>query len=146
MNSHNYKVIFRGVQDIAKEELTLTFKKIPLSNKIELTNKFITELKNLSLKNQDIIIFQNIEEVIEIGSSSSQEKYDNYYVLVYTYKINKKKEGLLIGSSKKKGTFVIGTWPFNKLVGETSVEKFLLIFNNLIKNTHEYSDISLILS
>ena len=146
MNSINFKVIFKGSKDAENENLTLTFKKINSPTIMNVPVTVISELKILSEKSQNIVIFQNIEEVIEIGNDSSRELYNYYYVLIYTSKSDSKKEGFLIGNVKKKGDIIIGVWPFNKQIVELSPEEILELFNNLIKKPHEYSNISLILT
>ena len=146
MNSINFKVIFKGSKDVENENLTLTFKKINPTNNVGVPVIVISELKNLSEKSQNVVVFQNIEEVIEIGNESSRELYNYYYVLIYTSKSDGKKEGFLIGNVKKKGDVIIGVWPFNKQIEELSPEEILEIFNNLIKKPHEYRNISLILT
>ena len=146
MSSVNYKVIFNGSKDTENENLTLTFKKIDSSKIIGVSNAIISGLKNLSEKSKDIVVFQNIGEVIELGNVSSRNLYNYFYVLIYTHKSNAKKEGFLIGNLKKKGDVIIGVWPFNKELDDPSPEDFLKAFNNIIKNPHDYSNISLILS
>jgi len=146
MNSSNFKVIFNGSKDVENENLTLTFKKITTTKKISLSHVVISKLKNLSEISNHVVVFQNIEEVIEIGDVSPRETYNYYYVLIYTYKSDAKKEGFLIGNLKKKGDIIIGIWPFNKEIVDSPPEDFLKSFNNLIENPHEYSNISLILS
>jgi len=146
MNSINFKIIFKGSKDVENENLTLTFKKVNSTKNVSVPAAVISEIKNLSEKSENIIVFQNIEEVIEIGSDSSRELYNYYYILIYTYKSAVKKEGFLIGNRKKKGDVIIGVWPFNKQVEEFSAEEIHETFNNLIKKPHEYSNISLILS
>jgi len=146
MSSVNYKVIFNGSKDVENENLTLTFKKIDSTKIISVSNAIISELKNLSEKSKDIVVFQNIGEVIELGNVSSRNLYNYFYVLIYTHKSNTKKEGFLIGNLKKKGDVIIGVWPFNKELEDSSPEDFLKTFNDIIKNPHDYSNISLILS
>lgn len=146
MNSINFKVIFNGSVDVENEDFSLTFKKLSSTNKIGVSATFISELKNLSEKSKNIVVFQNIEEVIEIGNASSRELYNYYYVLIYTCKSDAKKEGFLIGNVKKKGDVIIGVWPFNKQIEESSSKEFLDSVSNTIKNPHEYSNICLILS
>ena len=146
MSLVNFKVIFNGSKDIEDENLTLTFKKIDSTKNLYISNAIISELKNLSEKNKNVVVFQNIDEVIEIGNVSSRKLYNYFYVLIYTHKSVALKEGFLIGNLKKKGDIIIGVWPFNKDITGFTPENFLKSINNLIKNPHEYSNISLILS
>jgi len=146
MNSINYKVIFKGSKDIESENLTLTFKKFHSKNNIKVPIKIISELKSLSKKISNIVVFKNIEEVIEIGNNYSRDLYNYYYVIIYIYKFDGKKEGFLIGNKKKMGDVIIGMWPFDKEIMEFSPGEILDLFNNLITKPHEYSNISLILS
>jgi len=83
MSSVNFKVIFNGRKDIEKENLTLTFKKIDSTKDISISNSIVSELKNLSEKSENIVVFQNIDEVIEIGNVSSRKLYNYFYVLIY---------------------------------------------------------------
>jgi hypothetical protein len=146
MNSINFKVVFKGSNDIENKKLTLTFQKINSTNNISIPAVITSELKNLSEKTHNIVVFQNIKDVIEIGNESSRKLYNSYYILIYTFKSNAKKEGYLIGNVKKKGDVIIGVWPFNKQIVNLSPEEILESFSNLIKEPNDYSNISLILS
>ncbi len=146
MNSINFKIIFKGSKNLENENLTLTFTKLDSANNISVPASFITELKGLSERSENIVVFKNIDEVIEIGSDSSRELYNYYYVLIYKFKSEVKKEGFLVGNMKKKGDVIIGAWPFTKQSDELSPESIHDSITNLVKKPHEYSNISLILS
>ncbi|MHA1149997.1 MAG: hypothetical protein ACTSR8_17305 [Promethearchaeota archaeon] len=144
MNSIHYKVIFKGKSEDIKKKPNLTFNNIRFKLPLRVPSHIILELKKLSDINRGIINFQNIEEVIKIGSSSIDMGYNYYFVLLYTKKNGDKKEGLLIGNIKNKGDIIIGIWPFNTNIEELTPEKIQDDINNLVKNPHEYDNICLI--
>ncbi|MFX1275139.1 MAG: hypothetical protein ACFFBP_09890 [Promethearchaeota archaeon] len=147
MKNINYKVFFKGWNKEEPLDLVLTFKKINFKKKVKIPFRIISDLKNLSDKNPIIVVFQNIEDVLTIGDYPNTNDYINYYVILYSSKLDGKKEGLLIGSEKKESDLVIlGLWPFNSFKDDFSKEQILEIFNCLINMTNNYESISLISS
>jgi len=144
MSPINYKVILKGSQKENKDDLSLTFKGIDLEKPIPIPSLIVMELKKLSEKNSDIVAFQNIEEVIKIGSGPSLSGFNYYYIILFTKAKQGEKSGYLIGNVKKQGDILLGTWPFNGQVTDLSLKKIQGIFNHLIQKSEEYNDISLI--
>ena len=144
MDFNIYKVIFKGVQESENKKLTLSFKDITSDKPIKVTTQFILELKKLSELSQNILYFQNIEEVVVIGTKKSRYSYNYYFIVLYTLKSDGAKVGYLIGNVKKLGDIVVGVWPFNLQTTDLSSEKILKRFRNLINKPHEYANICLI--
>ncbi|MFX1503572.1 MAG: hypothetical protein ACFFDH_21600 [Promethearchaeota archaeon] len=144
MDSIIYKVIFRAQKKLENKNLTLSFKNLDFEKPISLPVKFILELKKLSEKNQQIINFQNIEEVLIIGNPTVDYSYNYYLVILYTIKSDGNKIGYLIGNVKKLGDVIIGIWPFNTQLKDLTRKKVLEIYNDIIKNPNKYSNICLI--
>lgn len=144
MDFNIYKVIFKGVQESENKKLTLSFKDITSDKPIKVTTQFILELKNLSELSQNILYFQNIEEVVVIGTKKSRYSYNYYFIVLYTLKSDGAKVGYLIGNVKKLGDIVVGVWPFNLQTADLSSEKILKNYRDLINKPHEYANICLI--
>ena len=147
MSSIYYKVIFKGTktnEDNEPDSLTLTFKNLISGKYLTIPPQFILELKKLTERSHNILSFQNIDEVIHIGTRQKQDVFTYYIIVLFTMKENEKKVGYLIGNKKKIGDVLIGTWPFNEQPKEISSEGVHEEFVNLIKKPHEYSNITLI--
>ena len=144
MSPVNYKVILKGSKKEETKNLSLTFKSIISENLVSIPMQIILELKKLSENIPNVISYQNIDEVIKIGSGPTTLDFNYYYVILYSEKKDSKKFGFLIGNVKNKGDLLIGIWPFNEQRTEISSEVLLGTLNNLIKNPLEYLDISLI--
>jgi hypothetical protein len=139
-----YKVIFRAHERLENENLTLSFKNLDAEKPISVPTNFISELKNLSEQNQHIINFQNIEEVLIIGTPLVDYSYNYYLVVLLTAKSNREKIGYLIGNVKKLGDIIIGIWPFNTPIKDITGEKILKTYHEIIENPNNYSSICLI--
>ena len=144
MNSVIYKVVFRSYQQFENKNLTLSFKHIDSEKPISIPAKFILELKKISEKNNHIINFQNIEEVLIIGNPTIDHTYNYYIVILYTHKSNGKKIGFLIGNVKNLGDIIIGVWPFNRDLKDLSEEIILESYNEMMQNPDNYNTICLI--
>ncbi len=79
MDSIIYKVIFKAIEQIENKNLSLSFKYLSAKNPITIPAKFILELKSLSEKNDHVVYFQNIEEVIVVGNVKANFNF-NYYL------------------------------------------------------------------
>ena len=137
-----YKVIFKAFEQLENRNLTLSFKDLNVKYPITIPAKLILELKNLSVKNNNVVSFQNIEEVIVVGNVETKLKYNYYLVILFTS--NGENQGHLIGNVKNLGDILIGVWPFNQQLSNMTPEIIHEIYNNIIKNTEKFSDICLI--
>jgi hypothetical protein len=142
MDSIIYKVIFKAFEKLENRNLTLSFKDLNLLNPLTIPTKLILELKNLSAKNDKVLSFQNIEEVIVVGNIETKLSYNYYLVILFT--LNGEKQGHLIGNVKKLGDILIGVWPFNQQLSNMTPERIHEIYENIIKKPDEFSNICLI--
>jgi len=142
MDSIIYKVIFKAIEQIENKNLSLSFKYLSAKNPITIPAKFILELKSLSEKNDHVVYFQNIEEVIVVGNVKANFNF-NYY-LVVLFIINGEKQGYLIGNIKNLGDITIGIWPFNQQLSQMTPESIRKTYNNIINNPDNFSKICLI--
>ena len=142
MDSIIYKVIFKAFEQFENKNLTLSFKDLGAKNPITIPAKFILELKNLSEKNDKVVYFQNIEEVIIVGDVKANYSFNYYLVILFISK--GEKQGYLIGNIKKLGDIIIGVWPFNQQLSKMTPETIHKNYNNIIKNTDDFSKICLI--
>lgn len=142
MDSIIYKVIFKAFEQFENKNLTLSFKDLGAKNPITIPAKFILELKNLSEKNDKVVYFQNIEEVIIVGNVKTNYSFNYYLVILFTS--NGEKQGYLIGNIKKFGDIIIGVWPFNQQLSKMTPETIHKNYNNIIKNPDNFSKICLI--
>ena len=144
MDSNIYKVIFKGIQDVENDKLTLSFKDIIADIPSKIPSQLIFEIKKLSEINQNVIYFQNIEQVLIIGNKKPIYSFNYYFLILFTHKINGKREGYLIGNVKKLGDIVIGIWPFNEIQIQAGSKQILENCHNIINNPQEYQNICLI--
>ena len=144
MDSFIYKVIFRAQEQLENKNLTLSFKNLNFEKPLSISELSLLELKKLNETNQDIINFQNIEEVLIIGNPTVDYNYNYYLVLLFSTKLDEKKKGYLIGNIKKLGDIIIGVWPFNTENNEITGQKILETYNDIIKNPKNYNSICLI--
>ena len=142
MDSIIYKFIFKTIEQFENKNLTLSFKDLNVENPITIPAKLILELKNLSARNNKVISFQNIEEVIVVGNVETKFKYNYYLVILFTS--SGEKQGHLIGNVKNLGDILIGVWPFNLQVSNMTPEIILEHYINIIKNSEKFSNICLI--
>lgn len=142
MDSIIYKVIFKAFEQFENKNLTLSFKDLGAKNPITIPAKFILELKNLSEKNDKVVYFQNIEEVIIVGDVKANYSFNYYLVILFISK--GEKQGYLIGNIKKFGDIIIGVWPFNQQLSKMTPETIHKNYNNIIKNPDNFSKICLI--
>lgn len=143
MSTIFYKVIFKGIKGDSSESYSLTFKNIVQDKPINISSQFFSTLKMLSQKQTNVINFQNIREVIKIGTSSTNYDFNYYIVILYTNITDGKKEGFLVGNLKKLGDILIGIWPFNQEDTPISSERILKKLN-LLTNSNNFKDISVI--
>lgn len=144
MSSIVYKVIFKGSKGNEKQFLTLTFKDISFHLLIKIPSHYFSSIKKISEKSESVINFQNIEEVILIGDNTSKYMFNYYLILLYSYKMNRKKHGFLIGNVKKVGDILIGIWPFTESIIDINAEEVFKKFDDLINNPQNYKNICLI--
>ena len=139
-----YKVLFRALEQYENRNLSLSFKNIIIKKPIIVPAEFPLELKKLSEDNDDILSFQNIEEVIIIGKPKKDYPCKYYLVILCTLKSSGEKIGYLIGNVKKLGNVIFGIWPFNRKSTDLLEEKILEDFYDIMKNSHKYSNICII--
>ncbi|MFX1328671.1 MAG: hypothetical protein ACFE91_11135 [Promethearchaeota archaeon] len=139
-----YRVIFRAQEQLEIKNLTLSFRNLDFEKPIIVHPKFISDLKTLSEKNQNIINIQNIEEVLIIGNPKIDYPFNYYLVLLLTEKSDRKKTGYLISNVKKLGDIIIGIWPFNTQLEKLIRENIRETFNEILKNPNKYNSITLI--
>ncbi len=142
MDSIIYKVIFKAIDQFENRNLTLNFKDLNVKNPINIHAKLILEIKNLSAKNNRVVYFQNIEEVIVVGNIETKFSYNYYLVILFTS--NGEKKGHLIGNVKNLGDIIIGIWPFSQQLSNMTPKKIHEIHNNIITNPEDFSNICLI--
>jgi hypothetical protein len=142
MDSIIYKVIFKAFEQLENKNLTLSFKDLNLENPIPIPATLITQLKNLNTRDNNVIVFQNIEEVIVVGNAESKFSYNYYLVILFTS--NGEKQGHLIGNVKKLGDILIAIWPFNLDYSNITSEKIHEIYNSMIKNPEKFDNLCLI--
>lgn len=143
MSTIFYKVIFKGIKGDSSESYSLTFKNIVQDKPINISSQFFSTLKMLSQKQTNVINFQNIREVVKIGTSSTNYDFNYYIVILYTSITNGKKEGFLVGNLKKLGDILIGIWPFNQDSIQISSEHVLNKLD-LLTNSNKFKDICVI--
>ncbi|MFW9895883.1 MAG: hypothetical protein ACFFD7_08785 [Candidatus Thorarchaeota archaeon] len=142
MDSIIYKVIFKAFEQFENKNLTLSFKDLNLKNPITIPTRLILELKNLNTRDNNVVIFQNIEEVIVVGNIESNFNFKDYFVILFTS--NGEKQGHLIGNVKKIGDILIGIWPFNLDSSNLTSEKIIEIYNNMIENPEKFDNLCFI--
>ena len=145
MSTIFYKVIFKGIKGDSSESYSLTFKNIIQEKPIHIPSQFFSSLKTLSQKHTSVINFQNIGEVVKIGTSSANYEFNYYIVVLFTSLADGKKEGFLVGNLKKLGDILIGIWPFNQESAPLSSE-IILKKLNLLTEGIKFKDICVIYS
>jgi len=143
MDSVFYKVIFKAIEDVENVNLMMSFKNLNLINPIAIPSEFINKLRDLSEELENVIHFQNIEEVLIIGNFVPRYKY-NYYLINLFEKVNGKKQGYLIGNVNKLGDIIIGVWPFNRQLLEVTPDVIINSFKEMIESPNNYRKICII--
>jgi len=144
MDLVTFKVIFRAFEQFEQKNLTLSFLNIISEKRIEIPSNLLLNIKRLSEKSNDVINFQNIGEVILLGSSKANYIFNYYFVILYTLKLEEKKRGYLIGNVKKLGDLLIGVWPFNIEPNTITEDNILENLNDIVNNLTNYTKICLI--
>ena len=146
MSKYYYKIIFKGTSEDKAKNLNLTFRNLSSTNIIKVPSTFILELKDIiddsNLESSQLINFQNIEDVLILGSSESVT-YNYFIVILFEPKGNKKK-GYLIGNLKNQGDVVIGYWPFTDDDSEISEETVISQLEDIIQKPVLFDSIALI--
>ncbi|KKK42562.1 hypothetical protein LCGC14_0385740 [marine sediment metagenome] len=143
MDSMFYKIIFKAIENVENENLIMSFKDLDSINPIAIPSEFIKKLRDLSEDLENIIHFQNIEEVLIIGNFVPKYNY-NYYLINLFEKLNGEKQGYLIGNVNKLGDIIIGVWPFNQLLLELTPDVIINTFDEMIKSPNNYRKICII--
>lgn len=139
-----YKVIFKAIEQFENKNLTLSFKNVSFSNPITIPTRFIDELKRLSEHHNNIVYFQNIEEVITVGEITQSYNYNYFLAILYILKKNGKKRGYLIGNVRNLGDIIIGIWPFDQDDDQLTPERIRENYSNIINKPENYSNVCLI--
>lgn len=141
MNTIIYKVVFSGINEVKEKALNLTFKGLNFDSPLKIPSKFFSELKKLSEINQNIFIFKNLIEVVKLGEESSLDVVLYYNILLFQLK--DKREGFLLGNTKKEGDILLGAWPFNE---KHDYSKNLVLdkLDDILKKPNEYDKICFI--
>ena len=143
MSSIFYKVIFEGTKEDSSDSYSLTFKDIFSDNQIQISSQFFSTLRVVSQKESNVVHFQNIKEVIQIGNSSIKIEINYYIALLYTNLNDGKKEGFLIANVKNMGDMLIGEWPYNEENVSNSKDLYLRKLD-LLTNSSKFSNICVI--
>jgi len=143
MDSVFYKVIFKAIEDVENVNLMMSFKNLNLINPIAIPSEFINKLRDLSEELENVIHFQNIEEVLIIGNFVPRYKH-NYYLINLFENVNGKKQGYLIGNVNKLGDIIIGVWPFNRQLLEVTPDVIINSFKEMIESPNNYRKICII--
>jgi hypothetical protein len=144
-NNKYYKVVFKGVTELDQNNLALTFEAICLEEPIKVDPTSIIKVKELADKNENILFFQNIKEVIQLGKNFRFSNYNYFFVLLLTLKSNNSKKGILIGNVKSIGDIIIGIWPIDfKLKKEFDIYGLPSELNLISDNLENYLNITLI--
>ena len=144
MDSIIFKVVFKTIEQAENTNLTLSFKYLDIEKPITIPTQFILELKKLSETNENVIHFQNIEEVIIIGNQESKYVCNYYLIILFMLRTSGTKQGYLIANIKNIGDTIIGIWPFNLNVSQLTSELIIKNPSDILKNPDKYSKICLI--
>lgn len=143
MSSIFYKVIFEGTKEDSSDTYSLTFSDIFNDNNIQISSQFFSTLRDLSHKESNIVLFQNVKEVIIIGDPSFKIEIIYYIAILYTSLNDGKKEGFLVGNVKNMGNVLLGEWPYNEESVSQSKEYYLQKLDLLTDNS-KYKNICVI--
>ena len=147
MSSVIFKVVLKGneqEESTKPDPLTLTFQSVISPNIIKIPSHYISSLKSMSEHNQNIVNFQNIEEVIIIGDLSKDYNINYYLVILFSMKSENKRKGLLIANIKKVGDVLIGIWPFNEEIESLNEDYINQKFNEFINHQDKYKNLVII--
>jgi hypothetical protein len=97
----------------------------------------------------NIINFQNLEEVITIGELKREYSINYYIVILFSMKSEQKRNGFLIANIKKIGDVLIGIWPFKEEIdhiNEDHIDEDYINkkFNDFINNHGDYKNLVII--
>ncbi|KKN69662.1 hypothetical protein LCGC14_0438510 [marine sediment metagenome] len=143
MDSMFYKVIFKAIENVENKNLMMSFKNLNSTTPIAIPSEFINKLRDLSENLENIIHFQNIEEVLIIGNLVSRYNH-NYYLINLFERVNGEKQGYLIGNVNELGDIVLGVWPFNRQLLKLTPDVIINTFDEMIKSPTNYRKICII--
>lgn len=140
-----FKVLFKGALESEENLLNLTFEAISLKEPVRVDSNFINHIKETAEKKSNLLFFQNIEEVLQLGDHPQKNKYNYYYVLLFTNKSDKRRIGVLIGNLKAIGDIIIGIWPIDfKLKKDLNIKAISSELNDIKTSPENFIDITLI--
>lgn len=147
MNSVIFKVLLKGTeQDETKsvDSMSLSFKSVLTEDIVKIPSHYISSLKSMSENFDNIINFQNLEEVITIGELTREYSINYYIVILYSMKSEQKRTGFLIANIKKIGDVLIGIWPFTEQIDYIDEDYINKKFNDFINNHGDYKNVVII--
>ena len=105
MSSIFYKVVFRGISEMEETPLSLTFNNVLSDKYINMTH-YITSIKNINDLHENMINFQNIEDVIIMGANSHLLSF-NYYIVILILKQLKLNLNTFINTITNKNVLIL---------------------------------------
>lgn len=147
MNSVIFKVLLKGTEQDENKSVdskTLSFRSILTEDIIKIPSHYISSLKSMSENFENIITFQNLEEVIIIGELSREFSINYYIVILFSMKSEQKRNGFLIANIKKIGDALIGIWPFTEEIDRLDEDYIHKKFNDFINNHDDYKNLVII--
>ncbi len=147
MNLVIFKVLLKGTEQDENKSVdskTLSFRSILTEDIIKIPSHYISSLKSMSENFENIITFQNLEEVIIIGELSREYSINYYIVILFSMKSEQKRNGFLIANIKKIGDALIGIWPFTEEIDNLDEDYINNKFNDFINNHDDYKNLVII--
>ena len=129
MSAVFFKVIFKGNESeeyFHSDLMTLSFKNLLDSTMIKIPSHYLSSLKTLTEKCENIISIQNLEEVIIIADFSEKLTINYYVAALFLMENKEEKKAFLIANIKKIGDVLVGIWPFFEnidYINEDSINK-----------------------
>jgi hypothetical protein len=147
MNSVIFKVLLKGTKQDENKSINskiLSFKSILTEDIIKIPSHYISSLKSMSENFENIISFQNLEEVITIGELTRGYSINYYIVILFSMKSEQKRTGFLIANIKKIGDALIGIWPFTEEIDHIDEDYINKQFDDFINNHDNYQNLVII--
>ncbi|MGV9172714.1 MAG: hypothetical protein ACOC4M_10975 [Promethearchaeia archaeon] len=143
MDPSIYKVIFSKKGQKLDQPANLRFKRLNLEKKLKIPSKLIYSLRELTGIHENFVYIQNIKRILNIKNGLPLKSYKQYLVLLFTSKKGEKK-GFLLGGNKEGVFILLGIWPFNEIIEDTSSDIYYETLNHIQNNPHLYSKMCII--